>query len=71
MQTVWLIFVSAAHGKFTRISHEIANHFTLIEPCDSQEFNYRGQLHVFNVLENIFVIDVKYFYKNVTKTWLS
>ena len=54
-------------ANFSRISHEIANHFTLIEPYDSQEFDYRGKLDVFNVPANCFFIDVKYFYKCITK----
>ena len=62
-----MLFVSAANGNFTRISHEIVDHCKLIEIFDSQECDYRGQLHMFNVPENSFVIDVKYFHKHIAK----
>ena len=56
-----------SHGNFTTISHEISNHFTLIEPCDIKECDHLRQLCVFNVPENSFFVDVKHFHKHINK----
>ena len=68
MKTMWYL----VHGNFTRTSHDMANHYSLLELCDIQECDYLGQSHAFNAPENRSVDGFKYYYKQMKeKTWLN